>query len=324
MVRKRDYSIAMSIKSEFQLIDWIRQNNPLSHPEVLTNIGDDMAVIRVDREKLLISTDTILEGVHFDLNTATLAQAGYKAMACSLSDCAAMAALPFIAVVAVALPQNLPMSDAQLLHQGMQKAALTYNCPIVGGDTTSWDKPLAVNVTMLARTGPKEPVLRSGSRPGDAIMVTGELGASLQGRHLEFTPRIVEAQLLNKMVQLHALIDISDGLSSDLAHICRQSHTSALIDSSAIPVSPAAQQSPDPLHAALTDGEDFELLFCVDPDEASGLLRDWHLHSDIRLSRIGQITPPQENNLIQLRHPNGTLKPLTVKGWEHFTNLSGA
>ena len=238
-------------KSEFGLIHWIRQQSMSDIKGVCVGIGDDMAVMEVGGEKILLTCDMLLEGVHFILEgrmaervghrptlqdrPATLEQVGYKAMACSLSDCAAMAALPFCAVVSVALPNSLTMNDAQKLHQGLQQAAQKFNCPIVGGDTTSWDKPLAINVSMLAKAGTIEPVLRSGAKAGDAILVTGELGGSLTGKHLEFTPRVKEARILVKMVDLHAMIDISDGLAQDLNHICTESNVGAIINQNDIP-----------------------------------------------------------------------------------------
>ena len=216
-------------KSEFELIAWIRQNSVFDDTGIQTGIGDDMAVMEIGGEKILVTCDMLLEGVHFDLNLATLEQIGYKAMACSLSDCAAMAALPFCAVVSVALPNPLTMTDAKLLHKGLQQAAQTYDCPIVGGDTTSWDNPLAINVSMLAKAAGVEPILRSGAQVGDAIWVTGVLGGSLAGKHLQFTPRVREARTLAGMVDLHAMIDVSDGLSQDLNHICTESGVGAMI-----------------------------------------------------------------------------------------------
>jgi thiamine-monophosphate kinase len=306
-------------KSEFELIDWIRRHRqPPDRNNVITDIGDDMAVVQIGGEKLLITTDILLDGVHFELSQVSPVQVGYKAMACSLSDCAAMAALPFVAVVAVALPQDMTMDQARQLYDGLQRPAIEYNCPIIGGDTTSWNKPLAVDVTMLAKPGPKPPILRSGAQVGDAIMVTGRLGGSLHGKHLQFTPRVNEAQTLTQMAELHAMIDISDGLSSDLRHICRQSNVNAIIDANAIPLSDAVKNCSDPLTAALTDGEDFELLFCLSPHDAANLLRTWPRHSDLELSQIGQITSLDHEHRIMLRQPDGTTEPLTAKGWEHF------
>ena len=326
------------IESEFGLIDWIRRNRGPSGEGVITDIGDDMAVLGVGAERVLVTTDMLLEGTHFDLKTATIGQVGYKAMACSLSDCAAMAALPLAAVVAVALPRDMAFADVQQLHEGMQRAAAAYDCPVVGGDTTSWDRPLAIDVTMLARPGGIEPVLRSGAKAGDVIMVTGELGGSLAGRHLEFLPRVAEARALAEQFAVHAMIDVSDGLASDLGHVCEESGVEAIVDAGAVPISAAATAAAgskaDALAAALGDGEDYELLFCVRVEDADEVLRSWAERcGNVRLSKIGVITDgsaaaePSKvapataaaKNRVFLRQVDGSLAPVTIGGWDHFS-----
>jgi thiamine-monophosphate kinase len=307
-------------KSEFELIDWIRGHGGAGRPEVLVGIGDDMAVLQPGAGKLMITTDMLLEGVHFDLAKTTLEAVGYKTMACSLSDCAAMASEPIAAVVAVALPNTMSMAEAESLHTGLQRAAIAYRCPLVGGDTTSWNHPLAVNVTMLSRTVDHEPVLRSGAKAGDAIFVTGELGGSLAGRHMEFEPRVAEALQLVKIVDIHAMIDISDGLSIDLDHICQESGVGAVIDVEAIPASAAAKKSADPLGAALHDGEDFELLFCVGANEEYKLQADWAKKSAVKLTRIGEVVVKKQDKRVFLRYNDGRIEPCPIKGWQHFTN----
>ena len=318
-----------SIKSEFQLIDWIRQQCPGGGGNVLTGIGDDMAVLQVGAEKLLLTTDVLLEGVHFDLASATLEQVGYKAMACSLSDCAAMASIPVAAVVSVALRDSMTMAQAQQLHRGLQRAGDRYGCALVGGDTASWDKPLAINVSMLARRGGGEPVLRSGAQVDDVIMVTGELGGAMSGRHLEFEPRVAEALKLAELVDLHAMIDISDGLSSDLGHIAAESKVGAVIDGWKTPISAAAKGRSDPLGAALNDGEDFELLFCVSAADADKLQGCWAGQSSLRLTRIGRIielhstraskdAPYQGERIFLRRCEEGQVEAIKPGGWEHF------
>jgi len=307
-------------KSEFELIDWIQKHSQLPEADVELGIGDDMAILAVGGEKVLVTTDMLLEGVHFDLNRCTLAQVGYKAMACSLSDCAAMASVPLAAVVAVALPNRMSMKEAQELHSGLQQAAKQYHCPLVGGDTTSWDKPLAINVTMLARAMGVKPVRRSGARVGDAILVTGELGGSLQGKHMNFTPRLREARALAGLVELHALIDISDGISSDLNHICTESRVSAVIYEDRLPLSAAALAGKDPLAAALHDGEDFELLFTVSQEDSRKLETLWPPHWQVRLSAIGTMEPPanESESAIVLVRRDGRREPVQPGGWEHF------
>ncbi len=307
------------IKSEFQLINWIRNRRQVVNANVIKGIGDDMAIIECGSEKLLITTDMLLDGVHFDLAAALPEQVGYKAMACSLSDCAAMCSTPSVAVVAVALPKTMDMDQAKRLNDGVQKAATEFKCPVVGGDTTSWDNPLAINVTMLSKATEREPVLRSGAAVGDAIFVTGQLGGSLTGRHLDFIPRVTESLQLGGMVNLHAMIDVSDGLASDLGHICSESKVSAIIEAQALPVSEAAAQCDDPIKAALTDGEDFELLFTVSQSDAEKLDSQWTLVSSTNLTRIGEIIKRGDNDAtIMIRNCNGKIETVTCKGWEHF------
>lgn len=310
------------VKSEFELIEWIAANRFKVDPQdVPVDIGDDMAVFHIagGGGEMLITTDMLLEGVHFDLTVCSPQQVGYKAMAVSLSDCAAMAAKPFAAVVAVALPNDMSFETAKQLHAGIDQAARKYNCPLIGGDTTSWAKPLAMSITMLAKATAAGPILRSGAKPSDAMLVTGELGGSLAGRHMAFAPRLAEAKLLSEMVELHAMIDISDGLASDLRHICRKSNVKAIIDAAAIPIGAAAKDRPEPLAAALTDGEDFELLFCVSRDDADRLLADWPKRSDVPLSLIGEIVEadPTDENRMLLRQQDGSTNPLKLRGWEH-------
>ncbi|MBN2377407.1 MAG: thiamine-monophosphate kinase [Sedimentisphaerales bacterium] len=340
-------------KSEFGLIEWIRRQGVATGAGgaggnlgvgdgVQVGIGDDMAVLELDGEQVLVTCDMLLEGVHFELETAesqvkklsvakeepavfkdyppaSLEQVGYKAMACSLSDCAAMAVEPWVAVVAVALRRGMSMAEAQQLHAGLQDAGQKYGCPLVGGDTTSWDERLAINVTMLGRARWGEPVLRSGAQVGDVVMVTGELGGSRRGRHLSFEPRVAEAKLLRELVELHAMIDVSDGLSIDLDHVCQESGVAAVIEAGVVPISEPARRSDDPLGAALGDGEDFELLFCVGPGQADELMASWAKRSQVRLSRIGEIIPTgQGQGRLFLQNDIGERKRLAISGWEHF------
>ena len=302
-------------KGEFALIDWIRRQIAADPAVAPIGSGDDMAGLNVAGKGLvLVTADLLLDGVHFDTATATLRQIGYKAMACSLSDAAAMAALPHSAVVSVALPRNWTMDQAKELALGLLDAADRYACPLVGGDVTSWGEPLAVNVALMATESGVTPVRRGGARPGDAILVTGELGGSLaSGRHLTFTPRVAEARTLAQRVRLHAMIDLSDGLSSDLNHLCDESGVGCLVQAELLPVSDAARATRDPVAAALDDGEDFELCFTCDDDEADRLLADPPVA--VRLTRIGRITAGPDR---LLAHAGGRTEPLTPHGYEHF------
>ena len=262
---------------EFDLIRWFRERTPTSGSIVL-GIGDDAAVLRLgEGADLVVTTDMLMDGRHFVLKEAGPRAVGYKAMAVNISDLAAMAARPRAAVVAVALPKGSAVETARGLHGGLSEAAARFGVALIGGDTNAWDGPLVVTVTALGETTGRGPVRRSGAKPGDVVFVTGPLGGSLLGRHLRPTPRVDEALALNAAVPVHALIDVSDGLASDLGHILEESGgLGALIDAAAVPVhedavSMAARDGRSPLEHALHDGEDFELCVVVGPEDARRL-----------------------------------------------------
>ena len=180
--------------------------------------GDDLAALRfvaVDG-LILVGVDQILDGVHFDARLHAPERIGRKAMNRNLSDCAAMACLPTAANVSLALPRGLPMEWTKRLYEGTEAAGLAFDCPIVGGDTGVWDGPLAVTVSIIGRAGDAVgktavPVRRSGAKPGDRVYVTGPLGGSILGRHLDFVPRVREARELVAGHRISAMIDLSDG-----------------------------------------------------------------------------------------------------------------
>src|SRR5215831_1153855 len=204
--------------SEFAYIDWVRRLTP-ADPRVLIGPGDDTGGLRLTPgAPCLVTTDMLLEGSCFRLAEAGPRQVGRKAMAVNLSDIAAMAGRPVAAVVSVALPRHGGRALAEELYRGLREVADAFDTALAGGDTNSWDGPLVISVTVLGEATGRGPVTRSGARPGDWLLVTGPLGGSILGKHLDFTPRIREAQRLHAEASLRAMIDVSDGLAADVQH----------------------------------------------------------------------------------------------------------
>jgi thiamine-monophosphate kinase len=304
--------------SEFRLIETFRSAIG-STPHVLTGIGDDTAVVAASDGLILLAADMLLEGVHFDLATATPFQIGRKTLAVNLSDVAAMAGRPKYALVSLALPRQLheqrDSNFAEQLFEGLHLLADEFETVIVGGDTNSWDGPLVINVAITGEVPAGNAITRSGAQAGDWIFVTGSLGGSIAGRHLDFTPRVSEALILREVCQLNSMIDVSDGLVADLYHILEESHVGAILDGSAIPISEAAAAINDdrsPLEHALGDGEDFELLFTVSPKDGKALVANNPL--PIPLSHIGEIAA---GDSCRLRAESGKEIALPRLGWSH-------
>jgi thiamine-monophosphate kinase len=263
---------------EFDYIAWLRSRTP-SNPRVAVGPGDDCAVLAPSGRPLLVTTDMLMDGTDFLVAEIGPRRAGRKAMAANLSDIAAMAGTPIAAVVSVALPAMGGLSFAEELYLGLRDAADPFEVAIVGGDTNSWNGPLVVSVTVLGEAVGRGAVTRGGAKVGDWLFVTGPLGGSILGKHLDFVPRIREALALHAAVDLHAMCDISDGLAADLNHILEESRVGAVLSAEAIPIARAARElsgstGKSPLQHALGDGEDFELLFAVSPTDGEKLLRD--------------------------------------------------
>ena len=302
---------------EFEFIEWIRGQARLDEEVVLVGPGDDCAVVKVGGEKLLITTDQVLDGVHFSITRHGPAAAGRKAAARNLSDIAAMAGEPLAMVATVAAPKGFSQNQAKRIYEGLRAAGDEFSCPLVGGDVAAWAEPggkLQVSVTLLGRAGGVEPVLRSGAAPGEAVCVTGQFGGAWRGRrHLSFPPRIAAARALAGGFGVTAMIDVSDGLAADLGHVVVASGVGAEVEAPAVPVHPDVAERDDPLAAALFDGEDYELLFTLPAEAADRLIDEQPLET--RVSRIGTIVAGQGMTLLR----GGKREVLHPGGWEHKT-----
>jgi thiamine-monophosphate kinase len=300
---------------EFAFIDWLRQRTPTAG-RTLIGPGDDAALISwANGANCIATTDMLLEGSCFILAEAGPRRVGRKAMAVNLSDIAAMAGRPIAALVSVGLPRHGGRALAEELYQGMREVADAFDTAIVGGDTNSWDGPLVVNVTVLGEATPRGVVRRNGARPGDWLMVTGPLGGSILGKHLDFTPRVREALQLHETAPLHAMIDISDGLAADVNHICEESGYGAVLYAETIPITDAARGMNDgrtPLEHALGDGEDFELAFAVAVEDGWKLIETQPV-AGVTLTKIGEFVV--ENRL--WIEENGMRRVLSSSGYVH-------
>jgi thiamine-monophosphate kinase len=288
---------------EFDFIDWIRSQSPAS-AEVRLGVGDDLAVLNWNAEDLLlVGVDQVIDGVHFDSAIHSPRQIARKVVNRNFSDCAAMGCLPAAIVATVALPRNYSLDQAKDFYRGLRDAADAQNCPLVGGDTAAWDGKLVATVTVIGRSAGQKPVSRSGAKPGDAIFVTGALGGSILGRHMDFTPRIALGRQIAPLAS--AMIDISDGLSRDLANLCKSSGVGAIVEAMKVPIHADAlelsrRDGIAALEHALHDGEDYELLFTTTSPEAPG-------------TRIGQIVAEKGLWLEDF----GARKILEPRGYQH-------
>ncbi|MGA2865547.1 MAG: thiamine-phosphate kinase [Verrucomicrobiota bacterium] len=308
--------------NEFELIGRLTRSLP-GNKSVVVGAGDDCAVLDVglpDR-LLLFKTDAVVEGIHFSA-AAPPEKVGHKALGRCLSDIAAMAGTPTAALVTLALPRNFEVAYVEALYAGLNALARRHEVAIVGGETTTNPERTLVSVALLGWVPRGKGVLRSGAEAGDALFVTGELGGSPAGKHLEFEPRLAEARWLTQHFPVHAMLDLSDGLAGDLPHILKASRVGAELLSPAIPISREARRAAraessakPPLLAALTDGEDFELLFTVASRHAVPLLDAWREQfPTLPLTCIGKIT---EKEGLALRDKQG-VRPLTAHGYMHF------
>jgi thiamine-monophosphate kinase len=254
---------------------------------VLTGAGDDCALVkfRGARDLLVLKTDCVVERVHFSVR-ARAREVGWKAMMRPLSDFAACSALPEFALVTLIVPATRSTTWVRQLYRGLNRAAARFDTAVVGGETSRAAGRAAISVMVIGFVEKNRCVLRSGGRAGDDLFVTGRLGGALQGKHLRFVPRIRESRWLTANFRVHAMIDLSDGLGSDLPRLAAASKLGFNLDLDQLPLAPGCK-----IDNAISDGEDYELLFAVSPRQRTRLQNKWRLQfPKVALTRIGSLT----------------------------------
>lgn len=325
---------------EFGLINRIRKRFPPPKRPLLIGIGDDAAAFRPNKEMdILLTTDLLIEDIHFDLKYTTFQQLGYKALAVNVSDIAAMGGIPRYLVVSLALPGELDIKDIDGLYKGIGIQARRFGIRLIGGDTSASRKGIFISIALLGEVEQGVMAARSGARVGDAIMVTGSLGDSSAGlkilkkgdkmergykslikRHLAPTPRINEGRLLATRRLATSMIDISDGLLSDLSHILKESGVGAELFLDKIPISGAlrsysAREKTSPLKFALSGGEDYELLFTASSRSVQKIVNS-PLLEKTGVSAIGRIV---KENGVRWTGDQDIGQEAFKKGYDHFS-----
>jgi len=331
---------------EFGLIEKLSANFENRNPRTLTGIGDDAAVVEIsDTEAMLISTDMLIEGIHFNLMYMPLLHLGYKAVVVNLSDIIAMNAIPEQITVSIGVSSRFPIEAVEELYKGIKKACDMYNIDLIGGDTTSTYSGLTISITAIGRAKKEEIVYRSGAKEFDLLVVTGDLGAAYMGLQvlerekevftaspdiqpdLDGHDYIIERQLkpearkdilgyLKELnVQPTAMIDISDGLASEILHICKASKVGCHVYDEKIPIDAKTSMTAidfnlDPGTCALNGGEDYELLFTVDQKDFE------KVQGNPNMTIIGHITNEQDGKYFIDK--NGSALELKAQGWTHF------
>ena len=332
----------LSDLGEFELIAHLRARLGKPGRGVVVGIGDDTAVLKSPRDQwLLFTTDTLVEQVHFRLDWTTPKDLGWKAMAQNVSDIAAMGGTPRYATISLAAADDQQVATVERLYAGLAECARAYQVDIVGGDTVRSPGPMVITVALMGQVKREHLVTRSGAQAGDAILVTHELGAAAVGLLLlehgnnppaelanavkaqhRPVPRLEEARVLAKSGLVSSMIDLSDGLGSDLRRICEESRVGARVEWERVPVSPLVERSlahlrieRSPIELAITGGEDFALLLTTQPGNIERLQALLAYTLPTCLTVIGSITSEQEG--VMAVKKDGTAQPL-AKGYTHF------
>ncbi len=330
---------------EFNLIDRIRKILPVTrNKDLLVDIGDDTAVLRLDRRRaLLLTCDIQVEGRHFLFDRTTPYRVGRRAMAVNLSDIASMGGKPTYALVSLGLPADLPVDSFERLYEGMRDEMLDHGAYVIGGNLARTKEELVVDVTMVGETEVSRVLTRGNSRPGDRIFVTGTLGASGAGmealkvfgkrvpgkyadlvrRHVQPVPRVEMGMRISRSGVASGMIDLSDGVAGDLYHICERSKVGAEIHEACLPLPEhigeiAKRSGRQVLDLALHNGEDYELLFTVPPGVSERKIRALPGKTGVPVTEIGRIVGRKAGYcLVDARGRKTALKPA---GWDHFRN----
>jgi thiamine-monophosphate kinase len=336
----------LSELGEFGLIRHLTQHIVLRNPGSVKGAGDDAAVIQPGEGMItLVSTDMLAEGVHFDLGYTPLRHLGYKAATVNFSDICAMNGTPKQLLISMAVSSRFPLDAIEELYSGLLVACERYNVDLVGGDTTSSRSGLVLSMTIIGEAAPEKVAYRNGAKPGDLLCVTGDLGGAYIGlmllerekqifkenpniqpdldgndyvleRQLKPEARLDVVQLLaDRGVKPTAMIDISDGLASELLHICDQSGVGAQVFEEKLPIDPMTYErarsfNMDPTTCMLSGGEDYELLFTISIDDFEKVQH----HPDITI--IGHIA--DKENGVNLVSKSNTVHPITAQGWNAF------
>ena len=330
---------------EFRLIERLTDQAQLSNLSSVKGIGDDAAVIKNEKYLTVVSTDMLIEGIHFDLMYTPLKHLGYKSIVVNLSDIYAMNALPKQVTFSIGISNRFSVEALEEIYSGIYAACKKYKVDLVGGDTTSSNKGLIISVTAIGQGSKKRMTYRNTAQVGDLICITGNVGAAylglqilerekrlfmsnpklqpdledqsyLIGRQLKPEARkdIIEMFDKNELVPT-SMIDVSDGVASEIFHICNQSGVGAFIEESGVPIHPDAQLMAlnfklDPITCALSGGEDYELIFTIKPEDIDKVkyLPDIYI--------MGEIVPKEDG--IKLHTKGGNIHPLIAQGWQHF------
>lgn len=332
---------------EFGLIDHLTKNNETRNAGTMLSVGDDAAVIDQFGRQCVVSTDMLVEGVHFDLMYTPLKHLGYKSVVVNLSDICAMLATPTHITLNIAISNRFSVEALDEFYEGVYAACEKYNVDLVGGDTTTSLKGLIISVTAIGEVAPDKYVTRSGAKDGDLLCVTGTVGAAylgLQllerekqiyletpdvqpdlgkrthviGRMLKPEARVdVVSWMQEKEIMPTSMIDISDGLSSEILHLCKNSSVGCVLYEDKIPIHDETREVAfdfqiDPTMCALNGGEDYELLFTVSQDDYEKITG----HNDVYI--IGYMTKPEEGH--KLHTKGGNVHDLVAQGWNHGTS----